>query len=377
MKARVANRIVYLLACAGSFVALVLGMAHLAGAKLPCGVEQGIPSGCDVVAQSPVSSLFGIPIAFFGLALYLVVAVGSLLRERLVGAFADTLGLALFGLLAAGTLISAGLLAYAWIALNAVCLWCTASGLLMALPLFVQSIALQETQQPARSAPAWLMAIPLIVALGAGAGYGVSLTRQAEAAIRAQEYHLTPGAVLEREVNHVLGSPDAPVTMVVFADLECPACRRKSMLSVMEQVEGDLKDKVRLVYRHYVKANSQALSFQAAVLAEWCGKQGKFWQFVKAFLQKGTPSQTALLEAVRAAGLDARAAERLLKNPDAQKPYVKKLETDRADAEQLEVTMTPVWYVRYPNGKVDRAFGQGVFRLLSDAAIRAHSTPYP
>lgn len=373
MSIQTANRLVFLFACAGAFVALVLGLAHIAGAKLPCGVPGEAMSGCDIVAEAPVSRIGGIPIAFFGLGAYLLVAVGALAREWRGLPQTQKLGVWMWLVLAAGTLISAGLLSYAWIGLSAVCLWCTASGILMLLALLAQTVAVEGRDVPAKRLPGWALALPLAVALLAGGVYGGILMRQTEEMIRAREYHLPPGAVLEREGNHHLGASNAPVLLVVFADLQCPACRRASMMKVIEDVEGRLHGKVRLVYRHFIPQRNNSASLEAALLAEWAGSQGKFWDFVTTFLREGSANREGMLKVVRSIGLDERKAKRVLEDKKLQKPYAERLQTDLADAQKLEVTFTPTWFVRYPDGKVDRAFGGNATSLLRDEVMATHS----
>lgn len=373
MSAQVANRLVLLLASAGVFVALVLGIAHVVGAQLPCGASQGMPSGCDRVAQSPVSELAGVPIAFFGLGAYLLVSAGALWREWRGMAHTGRVGVGIWLLLAAGTLVSAGLLSYAWIGLNAVCTWCTASGVIMLLALVAQTAALEGKEGIVRPTPLSVLVLLPVAALAAGGVYGFTLKQKAEAVTRAHEYHLPEGALLVREGNHYLGDANAPVLLVVFADLQCPACRRASMMKVIEDVEGRLHGKVRLVYRHFIPQKTNPASMEAALLAEWAGSQGKFWDFVKTFLREGSANREGMLKVVRSIGLDDRKAKRLLEDKKLQKPYAERLQTDLADAQKLEVTFTPAWFVRYPDGKVDRAFGGNATSLLRDEVMAKHS----
>ena len=373
MSAQTANRFVFYFACAGAFVALTLGLSHIAGAKLPCGAVGEAMSGCDIVAESPVSRINGIPIAFFGLGVYLMVAVGALVRERRGVPQTWNLALWMWLLLAAGTLFSAVLLSYAWIGLNAVCLWCTASGILMLLALLAQTVSVEAPMAPTRPLPNWAFTVPLALSLLAAGVYGATLIRQAQEITRATEYHLPAGAVLEREGNQYLGSANAPVRLVVFADLQCPACRRASMMRVVEEVEGRLQSKVKLVYRHFIPQKGNTVSMEAALLAEWAGTQGKFWDFIKTFLREGNPDRTSLMKAVRSVGLDARQAEKLLQDKQLQKTYLQRIQQDTNDAQKLEVTFTPTWFVRYPDGKVDRAFGGNAMLLLADEVITRHS----
>ena len=77
----------------------------------------------------------------------------------------------------------------------------------------------------------------------------------------------------------VLGSEDAPVTIIEFSDFECPYCA-----SWYSETKGQLDEeyinsgKVKLVYMHYpLPFHPQA---EPAALASECAyEQGKFWEF--------------------------------------------------------------------------------------------------
>lgn len=80
--------------------------------------------------------------------------------------------------------------------------------------------------------------------------------------------------VVERD--HIIGAPDAPVTVVQYGDYESLNCRK--MHQAIEKTIRPLLKKVRLVYRHFplVKAHPHAL--RAAEAAEAAAAQGKFWE---------------------------------------------------------------------------------------------------
>jgi protein-disulfide isomerase len=71
------------------------------------------------------------------------------------------------------------------------------------------------------------------------------------------------------------GAEDAPVTIVEFADFECPHCRMAvpAVDAVMEAHQG----KVRLVYK-FVSLPMHVHAESAARAAFAAGKQGKFWE---------------------------------------------------------------------------------------------------
>ncbi len=74
--------------------------------------------------------------------------------------------------------------------------------------------------------------------------------------------------------DHVLGSPNAPVTLVVFNDFACPYCRQYAL--TLEKLVERLPKKVRVVWKHF-PLNEQDM--QPALASECAAEQQKFWPY--------------------------------------------------------------------------------------------------
>ena len=74
---------------------------------------------------------------------------------------------------------------------------------------------------------------------------------------------------------HVLGNPDAPVTVLEYADFECPYCAAAA--PVLKQLVEESDGRVRLVFRHFPLAGNHPHALTAALAAEAAGAQGAFW----------------------------------------------------------------------------------------------------
>lgn len=72
------------------------------------------------------------------------------------------------------------------------------------------------------------------------------------------------------------GQADAPVTVIEYADFQCPACAGVSPL-IKQLLEAE-KSKVRLVYRHFPLTSIHDKAMITAEAAEAAGAQGKFWE---------------------------------------------------------------------------------------------------
>jgi len=75
--------------------------------------------------------------------------------------------------------------------------------------------------------------------------------------------------------DHMRGPRDAPVTVVEYADAQCPYCGRlEPLLQEVMTRRGD----VRLVYRHYPLVDVHPFAYSAALAMEAAGAAGLFWE---------------------------------------------------------------------------------------------------
>jgi len=96
-----------------------------------------------------------------------------------------------------------------------------------------------------------------------------------------------------------LGPPDAKVTIVAFADFQCPYCQRAQ--NVIDQVMKSYGGKVQLVHRDF-PLEGHAQAFAAARAARCAGEQGRFWDYHRSLMvQRGDMTETDLRQ--RAVGL--------------------------------------------------------------------------
>ena len=84
---------------------------------------------------------------------------------------------------------------------------------------------------------------------------------------------LTP-PVTERD--HILGPPEAPVTLVEYGDYECPYCGMA--YPIVESVRRRMGDNMRFVFRHFPLTQIHPHAQYAAEMAEAAGEKGMFWQ---------------------------------------------------------------------------------------------------
>jgi protein-disulfide isomerase len=135
------------------------------------------------------------------------------------------------------------------------------------------------------------------------------------------------------------GNPAAKVTLVEFADYECPHCKR--LQPVLRQIVDEFHDDVKVYFKHYPlpQHTNARLAAEAAVAAN---KQGKFWAFQDRLWDKQDELSPAVIEKIaKDAGLDVAKFRQDLAS-DAVKARVQK---DRAEGESLGLQATPTLYI--------------------------------
>ena len=136
------------------------------------------------------------------------------------------------------------------------------------------------------------------------------------------------------------GPKDAPITMIVFSDYECPFCRRAE--STVEQVLKTYEGKIRYVFRDYpLPFHSKARP--AAVAANCAVAQNKYWEFnQKNFVAEITPE--GLKKTATDLGLDAKKFDECVAKND-----MKSIDQDVADGGAVGVNGTPAFFI---NGRM-------------------------
>jgi len=78
------------------------------------------------------------------------------------------------------------------------------------------------------------------------------------------------------QTNHVQGAGNKNVTLVEFADFQCPACA--SYFPLLKQVKEKYGDDITFQFRHFPLVQIHPNAMVAHRAAEAAAKQDKFWQ---------------------------------------------------------------------------------------------------
>lgn len=147
---------------------------------------------------------------------------------------------------------------------------------------------------------------------------------------------------------NVLGRPDAPVTLIEYADLKCPICKEYTSTAYPQLVSRYVRTgKLRMVFRaqHFVgEQENPGDSLSAAQMALAAGGQNKQWNFTDLFYanQQDETTRYATPEFLRfigsgVPGLNVEAAMAQRKSP----AIAKQLEADDAAFRAAGFTGTP------------------------------------
>lgn len=161
--------------------------------------------------------------------------------------------------------------------------------------------------------------------------------------IPTKEYPLASGKSM--------GQADAPVTILVFSDFQCPFCGVLATTTEAQLIENFVNTgQARLEYRHFIVVDGNvggSESRDAAEASECAAEQGQFWNyhdFVFANQQgegRGAFAERRLKAFAEAVGLDTAAFNACF---DSNR-YAGAVRTDESLGAQMGVTGTPSVFI--------------------------------
>ena len=134
------------------------------------------------------------------------------------------------------------------------------------------------------------------------------------------------------------GASTAKVTIVEFADFECPFCGRA--MEVLDRLLAMYPGQVRLVFRHF-PLSMHPRAPKAAEASACAGEQGRFWEFHDSLFESQALEGDALKGQAARLGLDAGRFEQCL---DSGK-MASLVQRDLAAGRQAGVSGTPAFFV--------------------------------
>ncbi len=175
-----------------------------------------------------------------------------------------------------------------------------------------------------------------------------------------------PSQVVDAPDRPWIGSASAAVTIVEFADFQCPTCAAASASA--RSVVAAHPGSVRLVARNF-PLPQHARSFAAAEAAEAAAAQGKFWPYAALlFANQEVLTDERLKQLAGDAGLDVPT---FVADVAAHR-FKERVERDVSDGNRLGILATPAFYV---NGRfVEDASDTALEAAVQDALDRASTS---
>lgn len=173
---------------------------------------------------------------------------------------------------------------------------------------------------------------------------------------------LEPKLDVDDAGNYFMGPKDAKVTIVEFADYQCPFCAR--MVPTLGEIVRKYEGKVRWVYRDFPLREIHPEALPAAVAANCAGAQGKYFEMHHALFDNHQRLGSAMYrELAGKIGLEMGKFDACLKDPKMENEVLK----DAQEAQNLGVNGTPAYFV---NGrKLGGAVDKNEFSRLIDSEL--------
>lgn len=172
----------------------------------------------------------------------------------------------------------------------------------------------------------------------------------------------------------IMGNPKAKVTIIEYADFQCPACA--SYNTIVEQILSTYPDQVRVVYRFFPidSIHKNAISSAEAAYAAW--KLGKFVEMKdelfnnQANWENMDNAKDEFVKYATSIGLDEAKFTELMNSKEAEKA----VRAGQADALAIGLNATPTFFV---GNKQVSATGFDDFKTLIDQELGAKPTTAP
>ena len=144
--------------------------------------------------------------------------------------------------------------------------------------------------------------------------------------------------------DHLLGPPDAPVTVVEYGDFECPNCKQAA--GAVKLLLAHFEQRIRFVFRHFPLEEIHPHALRAAEAAECAGGQGKFWQMHDLLFEQQRHLELSQLHGY-ARTLDLDMARFTAEMDD--EIYLQRVREHQRNGDSSGVRATPTFFV---NGRI-------------------------
>jgi cyclophilin family peptidyl-prolyl cis-trans isomerase len=190
--------------------------------------------------------------------------------------------------------------------------------------------------------------------------------------VAAQPVTCQPMILNVQKDDHVLGKANAPLTIVEYGDMQCPACSQLD--PALKTIMSDVSDTVQLVFRHFPLTTIHDKSQITAQALEATSIQNKFWEMHDLLYEKQSDWTTSTVTSVvpiltnyaKGLGLDTGKFETDL----TSQAVIDRVARDVKDAESLQLNATPSIFINGQASQPDAFLQTGVAQQLRAYALQ-------
>lgn len=165
----------------------------------------------------------------------------------------------------------------------------------------------------------------------------------------------------------ILGSKDAPITIIEFGDYQCFYCNKFYHNTESDIVKNYIDTgKVKMVFKDFTIIGQDSVA--AANAAHCAQEQGKFWEYHDALYNNwagentGWASPTNLAQFAKQIGLDQDQFSQCI----TQGKYMQIVRGSVTDANTLGLTGTPDFFIIAPDNSVTKLVGAQPYEVFDE-----------
>lgn len=340
---------------------------------------------CDKVALSPYAEIFSVPLGVWGIGYFVAAAILLWIgASAMKSAKEHMLAYSAMAVVGVGASVVLGFIAYGLI--GAVCLYCTGiyvTTVVMAIHLWMNRRFIPGGASVtslvnggstavivvAVCALAWSWLKPAPTVLPATDTATDVMTEQPKV-----DLPIDRSPYSGRGEDYRMGSNEAPVEFVEFADFQCPPCRFLS--EQVHQLAAEFPNEVQIVFKNYPldpKCSSTGggmhqYACEAALIGRCVGAAGKFWEYYRLVYDNQDAINSKTLRGWAAKlGVSGSDLEACVKSPDT----MAKIKDDIALGDKVGVSGTPTMFInkrRFNGGMAYPALRAAIQNALKQGA---------
>jgi len=193
---------------------------------------------------------------------------------------------------------------------------------------------------------------------------GADLAKVQAAPAAARPPAVDPNKVYEIPIaqSQVRGPKDAPVTITMFSDFQCPFCQQS--IGIVDEVLKAYPKDVKFMMKQFPLRQIHPNADPAARAAVAAGRQGKFWEMHDELYKNGRNLSPETIKGIaEKVGLDMKKFQADWDSDDVKK----QVDAELALGQQVNVRGTPSFYI---NGKVAQNRSVEGFKAQIDEELK-------